>query len=87
MPTKVLLDLDPVQERILRYIRRYKCSSGGIPPTVREIADALGMGSTSIQYQLDNLERFGLIKRVGFRSRGIKLVGEKYVPPAWEGQS
>ena len=86
MATKVLIDLDPVQERIYQFIVRYKRLNDGLSPTVREIADGLGMGSTSIQYQLVNLERTGLIRRVGFRSRGIKLIGGKYVPPAMEGQ-
>lgn len=87
MPTKVLVNLDPVQDRIYKFIVRYKRVNDGLSPTVREIADGLGMGSTSIQYQLVNLERTGLIRRVGYRSRGIKLIGGHYIPPAMEGQS
>lgn len=84
MPVKEI-QLDPTQRLIYQYLRRYKSLNDGIPPTVREIAHGLGMSSTAIQWQLNNLERLGLIKRVGFRSRSIKLIGGKYVPPLWEG--
>lgn len=78
-------ELSEVQFRIYTFIMTFKIQYDGIPPTVREIADKLNMGSTSIQYQLDNMERLGLIRRKVGRSRSIQLIGGKYVPPQWGG--
>lgn len=81
------LQLSEVQYRIYAYIMTYKIKHDGLSPTVREIAQKLKMGSTSIQYQLDNMERSGLIRRGDGRSRSIQLIGGRYIPPPWGGQS
>lgn len=81
------LKANAVQYKIYTYLMEYKRNHDGIPPTVREIADKLGMGSTSIQYQLDNMERDGLIRRKVGRSRSIQIIGGRYIPPPWGGQS
>ncbi len=87
MDYQSLDNLSPIQMEIYYYIATYKRTHDGNSPTVREIAHKLKMGSTSIHHQLDNLERFGLIKRIGLnRSRSIKLIGGKYTPPFWEGK-
>lgn len=87
MDTQSLESLTPVQLQIYYFLTKYKTMHDGNSPTVREIAKKLKMSSTAIQYQLDNLERFGLIKRTGMnRARCIRLIGGKYTPPAWEGQ-
>jgi DNA-binding MarR family transcriptional regulator len=86
MDTQSLENLTPVQMQIYSLLSKYKVTHDGNSPTVREIAHKLHMSSTAIHHQLDNLERYGLIKRIGMnRSRGIRLIGGKYVPPFWEG--
>lgn len=48
--------------------------SGGLPPTVREIRDATGIGSTSTVHAiLSRLEEYGLITRQGHNSRSIRI--------------
>jgi SOS-response transcriptional repressor LexA len=47
----------------------------GLPPTVREIGQALGITSTgNVQYHLEQLEKMGYIKREEPGARGIRLV-------------
>jgi repressor LexA len=47
----------------------------GYPPSVREIADAVGLASTSaVHHHLIALERDGLIERGGKHSRALRLV-------------
>lgn len=48
--------------------------SSGLPPTVREIRDATGIGSTSTVHGiLSRLEEYGLITRNGHNSRSIRI--------------
>ena len=47
----------------------------GYPPSVREIADAVGLASTSaVHHHLIALERDGLIERGGNHSRALRLI-------------
>ena len=47
------------------------------PPTVREIGDAIGIGSTSVvDYNLRKLAQKGVLRRVGAISRGIELAAD-----------
>ncbi|MBR2152894.1 MAG: transcriptional repressor LexA [Clostridia bacterium] len=63
---------------VYEYIR--KCS-GGVPPTVREIADACGIKSTSgVHSCLCLLEERGLIERDPKNSRSIRLPGIEIEP-------
>ena len=58
-------------EQILDYLR----TRDGIPPTVREIRDALDISSTSVvSYHLDKLEEQGLITRQREKARSIQVV-------------
>lgn len=48
-----------MQQKILRYIQR-TLDERGVAPSVREIGDAVGLSSTSsVQYNLNKLERMG----------------------------
>ena len=64
------------QQAILTFIRDFSVRSK-YPPTIREIGKSVGISSTSVvNYNLNVLERLGLIERDKTVSRGIKLVGE-----------
>ena len=64
------------QQAILDFIRDFTAQSK-YPPTIREIGKAVGITSTSVvNYNLNILERKGLIERDRDVSRGLKLVGE-----------
>src|SRR5436853_6705018 len=50
----------------------------GYPPTVREIGDAVGLGSPStVHAHLANLERAGLLRCDPAKPRAIELVGRR----------
>jgi repressor LexA len=60
---------------MLTFIREFSLRSR-YPPTVREIGRAVGISSTSVvNYNLNILERKGLIERDKEISRGIKIIG------------
>ncbi len=62
-----------MQNRMYRFIEQYM-QREGMPPTNREIGQALGIGSTGhVDYHLTILEKKGLISRQPKKSRGIKL--------------
>jgi repressor LexA len=53
----------------------------GYPPSVREIADAVGLASTSaVHHHLIALERDGLLERGGKHSRALRLIGRPSAP-------
>src|SRR3954453_7308782 len=55
---------------IIRYHERYECA-----PTVREIAEELGLGSTNtVDYHLKALEKKGRIRRRGNLARAIEII-------------
>jgi len=63
------------QERIVEFIRQF-LRQRGYPPTVREIGQAVEISSTSVvDYNLNILERAGMIRRDREISRGIELIG------------
>ena len=67
--------LNEVQRDILDYLRQPIGS--GIPPTVREIGQAVGLRSTSsVQSNLEALEEKGYIIRNPMHKRSIKIVGQ-----------
>lgn len=50
---------------------------GGLPPTIREICDHVGIKSTNgASAYLDGLERLGLITRGSRRAREIRLTAD-----------
>ena len=68
-------NLSKTQNAIFEYIKN-KISQTGVAPSVREIAAAVGLRSTSsVQYNLNILEEAGLIKRDANLKRTIRLAG------------
>lgn len=64
------------QGQILDFIRQY-IQSNGSAPTLREIADAIGVSSlATVHEHLRTLEEKGLIERKTGKSRSIELVDE-----------
>ncbi|MES4886181.1 winged helix-turn-helix transcriptional regulator [Streptomyces sp. NPDC000349] len=60
------------QEEILRCIR-VTITDQGDAPTVAEIAEQVGLGPSSVHYQLRELEAKGAILWEPRRTRGIRL--------------
>ena len=61
------------RQRIVDFIAR-TVTERGYPPSVREIADAVGLASTSaVHHHLIALERDGLLERGGKHSRALRL--------------
>lgn len=65
------------QKAIIQFIEKH-VNQYGFPPTIREIGEATGIGSTSVvNYNLNKLTRLGYLTRTSTKSRGLKLVQEK----------
>lgn len=63
------------QGQILDFIRQHIQTSGGAP-TLRQIADAIGVSSlATVHEHLTTLEKKGLIKRKTGKTRAIELIG------------
>lgn len=61
------------QQEIYKYIQRFTADKGR-PPTIREIGSSVGISSTSVvNYNLNILEKAGLISREKEVSRGLRL--------------
>src|SRR5512135_3766688 len=61
------------QQQIYAFIQRF-ASDKGRPPTIREIGKAVNISSTSVvNYNLNILEKAGLITREKQVSRGLRL--------------
>src|SRR5579885_1724142 len=69
-----------LQKSIHTYIVEY-IQVNEKPPTIREICEAMQIGSTGqIDYHLNRLEEKGIIVRVRGQSRGIKLTQPMGIP-------
>jgi repressor LexA len=69
-------DLSERQQGILDFIREF-IEENRFPPSIREIGERVNISSTSVvKYNLDALERKGLIERNPEISRGIRLAEE-----------
>lgn len=67
--------INDTQRRIYNYLMER--SQDGVPPSVREIGKAVGLKSTSsVQANLDTLEREGYIQRDPMLKRSIRVVGQ-----------
>src|SRR5919106_2859375 len=68
------------RQKILECIAR-TVEERGYPPSVREIADAVGLASTSaVHHHLIALERDGLLERGGKHSRALRIIGRSSTP-------
>ncbi|MFW5775059.1 MAG: repressor LexA, partial [Chitinivibrionales bacterium] len=66
--------LTPEQSRVFTYIVAY-CRDNGMPPTVREIADALGYKSpNNVRQHLRLIQQKGYVRLLGGRARGIEVI-------------
>jgi len=69
-----LRELSAKQARIVEFIHRFR-TERHYPPTVRDILSGCNISSTSVvDYNLDILERLGIIRRHSGVSRGIELL-------------
>ncbi len=71
------------RRRIIEFIHR-TVAERGYPPSVREIAEAVGLASTSaVHHHLVALERAGQLERGGRSSRALRLTpaGEAMIAP------
>ena len=67
-------DLSTRQEQIIDYIRAF-LRRKGMPPTVRDIQEGCQISSTSVvDYNLQQLQRKGVLRRTPSLARGIELV-------------
>jgi len=65
--------LSEKQRRILEFVNAY-IEANGYPPSIREIGQAVGIGSTSVvAYNLRRLEEAGYLRRDREVSRGLRL--------------
>src|SRR3954469_24169261 len=75
------------KQRIIEYIAE-TVRQRGYPPSVREIAEAVGLASTSaVHHHLQALEREGLLERGASHSRAIRLTPQATAPTAGAEQS
>lgn len=64
------------QQRILEFIKS-EIQSKGYPPSVREIAQAVGLKSTStVHGHLQRLEKRGLLHRDAMKPRAMEITGD-----------
>jgi repressor LexA len=72
----VVKPLSSRQQKILNFIRNF-IRKHGYPPSIRDIVQGCQVSSTSVvDYNLNILERQGLIRRDREISRGIEVMGE-----------
>ena len=69
----------PRQREVLDWVKAF-VRDQGMPPTVREIGDALGIKSSSVFHLLKELERKGYVERGGLGARSLILKGRKRAP-------
>jgi repressor LexA len=70
------------RQRIVDYIAR-TVAERGYPPSVREIADAVGLASTSaVHHHLVALERSGQLERGSRSSRALRLTAAAEITPS-----
>lgn len=73
---------DPVLSRTQRRVLQAAIDAialQGYPPSMREIGEAVGLSTSSVEYQLSELERKGYVRRRLGRSRALEVLNP--VPP------
>ncbi|MDD5731250.1 MAG: transcriptional repressor LexA [Candidatus Omnitrophica bacterium] len=71
---KLLVKITPKQQKVLDFIQD-KINKDNLPPTIREIAAALGFSSTgTVRDYLETLQKKGYLKRSNNKSRAIELL-------------
>ena len=77
-----MVKISAKQQRMLEWVRGF-IDERKYPPTMREIADGLGIASTNtVSYNLDRIEMAGLIERTPCAARGIRILEETDVRTA-----
>ena len=79
MPRPASKEATPRQREVLDWAKTF-IRDHGMPPTVREIGDALDIKSSSVFHLLKELERKGYVERVGRGARSLALKGRKRAP-------
>lgn len=75
IPEQAIASLTPREQSALDFIRRH-VEEVGFAPTLREVADEIGLGSVaSVSYILDCLVKKGAIRRIPGRPRALSIVG------------
>jgi repressor LexA len=69
----VIKTLTDSQARVLRALESWIADRGGAP-TVRELAEQVGMAAPSVNEQLRRLERNGYVRRQPFKSRSLTVL-------------
>ncbi len=70
-------ELTTEQQRVLAFIQKYRQETG-FPPTVREIAEALGYRSpNNVRQHLRLIEQKGFIRLLPGKARGIEIVSSE----------
>ena len=70
--------LTKMQQKVYDYIRD-TIRKNGVPPTMKEICDALDLSSTSTaHFHLNTLEKKGYIRRKKAKTRCIEVVGDNF---------
>jgi Mn-dependent DtxR family transcriptional regulator len=63
----------PAQEKTLEALKRLTNERGGIPPTVRELADDLGVTGPTVHQSLNLLAKQGIIRKLP-GARGLQII-------------
>ena len=79
---KQIKPLSDTQRRILSFIANFQAQNG-FAPSIREIGDTVGLiSSSSVAYQLNQLEKRGYIRRNANQARTIELLVDVAVDEA-----
>ncbi len=79
---KQIKPLSDTQQRILSFIANFQAQNG-FAPSIREIGDTVGLiSSSSVAYQLNQLEKRGYIRRNANQARTIELLVDVAVDEA-----
>lgn len=74
------------QMPVLRFIHGYVIASGGIAPTVQEIATGCGCAKSEAKRRLDRLVDRGLVRRLPARERAIEVLHPPSIPTTPDGE-